>query len=78
MATRLLPTQKALTEGAVVAATAFGASFVVNRMGSQLAGIPGFKFISEIEKNGFMESSIGLIILVLLSMAVGRMVGVSV
>lgn len=71
----LLPSRNAVNMALVTAGTAYGASFAVNRLGSQLAAIPGFKFLSEIEKQGVVEASVGVGLLSLLSMMVAKWVG---
>ena len=62
--------------GVTMAGTAFGISFLVNRFGPQLANVPGFKFISNVEKDGLLESSVGIILLSMVAMFVGRMLGI--
>jgi hypothetical protein len=69
----LMPTQTDLALGGTVALSAYGLSFIVNQWGTQLAAIPGFKFISKVEMDGPIEASLGLILVVLISLWFGRM-----
>lgn len=68
----LLPNRATLTAGVVMAATAYASSFLINRAGSQVASLPGFKFIANIESQGVMESSLGLILLEILTQMIAR------
>lgn len=69
----LLPNRAMITMGVVSAITAYSASFLVNRA-PQLASIPGFKFIANVEQQGLMESSAGLIVLEILTQMIARRV----